>query len=162
MRASSLMDSKFSMSVRSSLDTSYLPVMLNVPTLPGTYTVVFRMTTADGKKFGEPLHVLIEVEDEELDAPPAYEEYASAPSSPLQAVPVSIPQTINDLPEYDVPEFIEPEAPVEEEVAPAPAPAEQFAFPEQLEQLKVMGFQNDEETLKSVLVVTNGDIAQAI
>merc|ERR1712048_1102999 len=100
MRASSLMDSKFSMSVRSSLDTSYLPVMLNVPTLPGTYTVVFRMTTADGKQFGEPLHVLIEVEDEEL-APPAYEEYASAPSTPLQAVPVSIPQTINDLPEYD-------------------------------------------------------------
>merc|ERR1712178_331640 len=51
----------------------YLPVMLNVPTLPGTYTVVYRMTTADGKQFGEPLHVLIEVEDEELDAPPAYE-----------------------------------------------------------------------------------------
>lgn len=141
----------------------YLPVMLNVPTAPGPYQATYRMTTADGTRFGEPLNVYIEVPKGFQEAPPAYESVASSPTAPLAAVPGSIPQTINDEPalRYDVPEFVEPEAEeVEEEVQPAPT--EPFAFASQLQQLQAMGFQNDEETLKSVLVVTNGDIAQAI
>jgi len=131
----------------------YLPVMLNVPTLPGTYTVVYRMTNGNGKKFGEPLRVVIEVED---DSPPNYEEIVSEPSSPLSAVPGSIPKTISDVPEY-----VEPEPEAEEEVEEA-APAEPFAHAAELEQLKGMGFVMDEEVMKSVLVATKGDIGQAI
>jgi len=129
----------------------YLPVMLNVPTLPGTYTVVYRMTNGS-MKFGEPLRVVIEVED---DSPPNYEEIVSEPSAPLSAVPGSIPKTISD-----VPEFVEPEPEAEEEVEAAPA--EPFAHAAELEQLKGMGFVMDEDVLKSVLVATKGDIGQAI
>jgi len=129
----------------------YLPVMLNVPTLPGTYTVVYRMTNGINK-FGEPLRVVIEVED---DSPPNYEEIVSEPSAPLSAVPGSIPKTISDVPEY-----VEPEPEAEEEVEAAPA--EPFAHAAELEQLKGMGFVMDEDVLKSVLVATKGDIGQAI
>jgi len=129
----------------------YLPVMLNVPTLPGTYTVVYRMTNGSNK-FGEPLRVVIEVED---DSPPNYEEIVSEPSAPLSAVPGSIPKTISD-----VPEFVEPEPEAEEEVEAAPA--EPFAHAAELEQLKGMGFVMDEDVMKSVLVATKGDIGQAI
>merc|ERR1719336_3619992 len=50
----------------------YLPVMLEAPKLPGTYTAIFRMTNAEGRVFGEPLRVVVEVPDE--DALPSYEE----------------------------------------------------------------------------------------
>merc|ERR1711879_1022860 len=56
----------------------YLPAMFDVPSLPGTYTAVFRMTTAEGMRFGEPLRVVIEVEDQE---PPKYEEAKEMPTS---------------------------------------------------------------------------------
>lgn len=144
----------------------YLPIMINVPSVPGTYTVVYRMANGKGQKFGEPLRCVIEVEDEV--ALPTYEEVASspAPSSPLSAVPGSIPQTINDAPEVDEPVVIVPYRKLQkkeagEEVVEA-APAEPFAFATELQQLKDMGFMNDEETLKSVLVVTKGDLGQAI
>merc|ERR1719195_89273 len=131
----------------------YLPLMLNVPELPGTYSAIYRMTDESGRQFGEVLRVIIEVPEEE---PPKYEEakMMSAPSAPaFSSVPGSnIPKTIDDVPEEA------PEAPVEVKEAPE----EVFEHAIELQMLKDMGLENDEETMKSVLVVTKGDIAQAI
>merc|ERR1712062_948768 len=109
----------------------YLPCMLNVPELAGTYTAIFRLTTTDGLSFGEPLRVVIEVEDEQ---PPKYEEVLSEPeSNSFTSVPGSnIPKTIEDVPESA------PEEP--QEVKEEAAPAEPFAFAAELQQLKDMGF----------------------
>jgi len=132
----------------------YLPLMLNVPELPGTYSAIYRMTGESGRQFGEVLRVIIEVPDEE---PPKYEEAKkmSAPSAPaFSSVPGSnIPKTIDDVPEEAT------EAPVEEVKE---APEEVFEHAIELQMLKDMGLENDEETMKSVLVVTKGNIAQAI
>jgi len=132
----------------------YLPLMLNVPELPGTYSAIYRMTDGSGRQFGEVLRVIIEVPEEE---PPKYEEAKkmSAPSAPaFSSVPGSnIPKTIDDVPEEV------PEAPVEEVKE---VPEEVFEYAIELQMLKDMGLENDEETMKSVLVVTKGDIAQAI
>merc|ERR1711879_375948 len=131
----------------------YLPLMLNVPELPGTYSAIYRMTGESGRQFGEVLRVIIEVPEEE---PPKYEEakMMSAPSAPaFSSVPGSnIPKTIDDVPEEA------PEAPVEVKEAPE----EVFEHAIELQMLKDMGLENDEETMKSVLVVTKGNIAQAI
>jgi len=133
----------------------YLPAMLNVPTLPGTYTAVFRMTTADGKRFGEPLRVVIEVED---DMPPKYEEAKEMPASPqpsFSSIPGNnIPKSID----IDVPKE-QPKVVEEETVEAVP---EAFDYAVELQMLKDMGLENDEETMKSVLVAVQGDIAQAI
>jgi len=132
----------------------YLPLMLNVPELPGTYSAIYRMTDQSGRQFGEVLRVIIEVPDEE---PPKYEEAQkmSTPSAPaFSSVPGSnIPKTIVDVPEEAT------EAPAEEVKE---APEEVFEHAVELQMLKDMGLENDEETMKSVLVVTKGDIAQAI
>merc|ERR1719346_770953 len=128
----------------------YLPLMLNVPELPGTYSAIYRMTDQSGRQFGEVLRVIVEVPDEE---PPKYEEAKkmSAPSAPaFSSVPGSnIPKTIDDIPEEAT------EAPVEEVKE---APEEVFEHAIELQMLKDMGLENDEETMKSVLVVTKGNI----
>lgn len=134
----------------------YLPAMFDVPSLPGTYTAVFRMTTAEGMRFGEPLRVVIEVEDQE---PPKSEEAKEMPTSPqpFSSVPGSnIPKSI------DIDDIPEKESTVFEEETVEAVPEEAFDYAVELQMLKDMGLENDEETMKSVLVAVQGDIAQAI
>jgi len=133
--------------------------MLEAPKLPGTYTAIFRMTNAEGRVFGEPLRVVVEVPDE--DALPSYEEVnEEAPkSSPFSfsSVPGSnIPKTIDFDPVEEAVKAVE-----EEEVKEEPA-VEPFVYAVELQMLKDMGLDNDEEMMKSVLVAHQGNIAQAV
>merc|ERR1719336_1339895 len=86
----------------------YLPVMLEAPKLPGTYTAIFRMTNANGRVFGEPLRVVIEVPEED-EAPPTYEEVS-------EEAPKSSPFSFSSVPGSNIPKTIDV-APVEEKVA---------------------------------------------
>jgi len=141
----------------------YLPVMLDTPKLPGTYSAIFRMTNAKGRVFGEPLRVVIEVPEEEEEAPPTYEEVneeapKSSPWGAFSSVPGSnIPKTIDVAPVEE--KVVEEEVKVVEEKE---EPAIPFAYAVELQMLKDMGLGNDEEMMKSVLVAAQGNIAQAI
>merc|ERR1719493_563449 len=84
----------------------YLPVMLEAPKLHGTYTAIFRMTNAEGRVFGEPLRVVVEVPDE--DALPSYEEVN-------EEAPKSSPFSFSSVPGSNIPKTIDFD-PVEEAV----------------------------------------------
>lgn len=76
---------------------------------------------------------------------------------------------IIDLTQYDNPLDIIGLDDIDDEVPPKPANAPSapaanapLEYSKELEQLKQMGFQTDDETLHSVLVACNGDLGQAI
>jgi len=131
-------------------DVAYIRCMLSVPEVEGSYSLTYRLSDSVVGKFGGRLMTQIDV----MEKPAQKEE------EPVVAE-VGIPQAI-DLAEAE----IEAEERVmKEPSAPAPAPkepAKPFEFQKQKEQLKMMGFDMDDETLDSVLVACKGDIGQAI
>lgn len=131
-------------------DVAYIRCMLSVPEVEGSYSLTYRLSGPAVGKFGGRLMTQIDV----MEKPAQKEE------EPVLAE-VGIPQAI-DLAEAE----IEAEERVmKQPSAPAPAsnePVKPFEFQKQKEQLKMMGFDLDDETLDSVLVACKGDIGQAI
>jgi len=131
-------------------DVAYIRCMLSVPEVEGSYSLTYRLSGPAVGKFGGRLMTQIDVMEK-----PAQKEEEQVLAE------VGIPQAI-DLAEAE----IEAEERVmKEPSAPAPAskePVKPFEFQKQKEQLKMMGFDLDDETLDSVLVACKGDIGQAI
>jgi len=134
---------------------AFINCMLQVPTIPGRYVVVYKLAY-NGKRFGEKLRTVIFVkEPEQKPVVPEEEEEDRG--------------VIEDFEEEEIPYVEERKEDVQEEIpAPQvidePVPAEPvleaFAFADQLANLVGMGFQED--TSKTALVATNGDMPQAL
>jgi len=155
-------------------DVSYIRVMVNIPMLPGQYSVRYRLCTPK-EKFGQKMETIVTIEDlrnrmqrtdtmdtaieEPADLPALSVPFAMQPAKSDDSIQTAV--TFSSEPECDIPELIEdcqspppPSAPAQPEV--------QLKFPEQVEQLKMMGFGQDDEILDSLLVVAKGNIAQAL
>jgi len=139
-------------------EVTYIRCMLSVPEVEGTYSVTYRMTGPKGK-FGGRLTTEIEVAQPEK-ATSTDEKAVTFSSEPGKNIPSVIDLTNEEEEEVEA-------APEERSVpkcAPsAPAqPEKKFQFQKQKDQLKLMGFDIDDETLESVLIACKGDIGQAI
>jgi len=144
-------------------DVAYIRCMLTVPEVEGTYSLTYRLSGPQGK-FGGRLTTEIEVADEpmpEVKAPLPDEPKVTFTSEPGK----NIPSVIDLTEESDLESALESD----EEPRPAAVPSapsqpeeKQFQFQQQKDQLKLMGFEMDNETLESVLVACKGDIGQAI
>jgi len=146
-------------------DVAYIRCMLTVPEVEGTYNVTYRLSGPKGK-FGGRLTTEIEVAKPEAKATESTDEKAVAFSSePGKNIPSVIDLT-NEEEEEVWPEVLQPQPakPSVPLVAPsAPViPEKKFQWQKQKDQLKAMGFEMDDETLESVLIVSKGDIGQAI
>merc|ERR1719216_508460 len=139
-------------------DVAYIRCMLSVPEVAGTYSLVFRLSGPNGRKFGARLMTEIEVK-EIAEEPVKATESTDEPKVTFSSEPGNnIPKAI-DLAE----EAAEDEKAFTEPAPSAPvAPSKPFQFQKQKDQLKAMGFEMDDETLESVLVVAKGNIGQAI
>jgi len=139
-------------------DVAYIRCMLSVPEVAGTYSLVFRLSGPNGRKFGARLTTEIEVK-EIAEEPVKATESTDEPKVTFSSEPGNnIPKAI-DLAE----EAAEDEKAFTEPAPSAPvAPIKPFQFQKQKDQLKAMGFEMDDETLESVLVVAKGNIGQAI
>jgi len=143
-------------------DVAYIRCMLAVPEVEGTYSVTYRLSGPKGK-FGGRLTTEIEVVKPEAKAIESTDEKAVTFSSePGKNIP-----SVIDLTNEEEEEEILAAEPVERSVPiPAPSapviPKKKFQWQKQKDQLKAMGFTMDDETLESVLVVSKGDIGQAI
>jgi len=136
-------------------DVAYIRCMLSVPDVEGTYSLTYRLSGPKGK-FGGRLTTEIEaVADKETSME---EPKVSFTSEPGKNIPAVIDVADEDKEPPKAVEVIEPKpsAPVQ------PEPVQQFQFQKQKDQLKMMGFEMDDETLESVLVACKGDIGQAI
>jgi len=147
-------------------DVAYIRCMLSVPEVEGTYTLNYRLSGPNGK-FGGRLSTEIEVVAETVEKTtepnkrgPEVSDFKMT-SEPGKNIP-----NVIDLADVDedpiveqlVKDLVEPKP-----SAPAPpAPEKNFQFQKQMEQLKLMGFDMDDETVESVLVACKGDIGQAI
>lgn len=121
-------------------DVAYVRTMLNVPTVPGRYSVVYKFKNSDGKKFGQKLRsiVIVEEPEEDSDVPELAEDNQSIASA------------VEEMPEL--------EQPVQEEPEPV---KEDFVYAQQLTQLRGMGF-DDTDMMKAVLVSVDGDVGRAL
>merc|ERR1711978_827437 len=141
-------------------DVAYIRCMLTVPEFEGTYNVTYRLSGPKGK-FGGRLTTEIEVAKPEVEATESADEKAVTFSSePGKNIP-----SVIDLNEAEVEEaWPQPAEPSVPRVVPsAPViPEKKFQWQKQKDQLKAMGFEMDDETLESVLIVSKGDIGQAI
>lgn len=136
-------------------DVAYIRCMLSVPDVEGTYSLTYRLSGPKGK-FGGRLTTEIEaVADKETSME---EPKVSFTSEPGKNIPAVIDVADEDKEPPKAVEIVEPKpsAPVQ------PEPVKQFQFQKQKDQLKMMGFEMDDETLESVLVACKGDIGQAI
>jgi len=135
---------------------AYIRCMLSVPEVEGTYSLTFRLSGPTGK-FGGRLTTEFEVVEVEADEP----KQAGAPTD--KEVTLTQPNLAKDVPKVIdlTKEEEEPEVSVPQPSAPAP-PKKKFQFEKQKDQLKLMGFDMDDETVESVLVACKGDIGQAI
>lgn len=142
-------------------DVAYIRCMLSVPEVEGTYSLNYRLSGPKGK-FGDRLSTQVEVvAEKETKAEETNVTFSSQPGKNVPKIvdlsnladeeedPV-VAQLVKDLPEP------KPSAP-----AP-PAKKKPSQFSKQKDQLKLMGFDMDDETLESVLVACKGDIGQAI
>lgn len=128
-------------------DVAYIRCMLAVPHVEGSYSLTYRLSGPAVGKFGGRMSTEIEVSKKPAEI-----------KEPLESE-VGIPRAI-DLAEAEIEEE---EGVMKEPSAPAPKELEQpFQFQQQKQQLKMMGFEMDDETLDSVLVACKGDIGQAI
>merc|ERR1711951_332786 len=116
--------------------------MLSVPEVEGTYSLTFRLSGPTGK-FGGRLTTEFEVEADEP-------KQAGAPTD--KEVTLTQPNLAKDVPKVIdlTKEEEEPEVSVPQPSAPAP-PKKKFQFEKQKDQLKLMGFDMDDETVESVL-----------
>lgn len=136
-------------------DVAYIRCMLSVPDVEGTYSLTYRLSGPKGK-FGGRLTTEIEaVADKETSME---EPKVTFTSEPGKNIPAVIDVADEDKEPPKAVEIVEPKpsAPVQ------PEPVKQFQFQKQKDQLKMMGFEMDDETLESVLVACKGDIGQAI
>jgi len=135
-------------------DVAYIRCMLAVPEVEGTYHVTYRLSGPKGK-FGGRLATEIEVAKPEAKATESTDEKAAAFSSePGKNIPSVIDLTHEEEEEVEAMPPLEPSAPV--------VPEKKFQWQKQKDQLRDMGFDADDETLESVLIVSKGDIGQAI
>lgn len=129
---------------------AYIRCMMSVPEREGSYSVTYRLSGPAVGKFGSGLSTEFEVK----------EKPAETIQEPIE-VEDNIPQAI-DIAEKQVEKE---ERVMKQPSAPAPAPQEPAPpspFQQQKQQLKMMGFDMDDETLESVLVACKGDMGQAI
>jgi len=138
-------------------DVAYIRCMLTAPEVEGTYNVTYRLSGPKGK-FGGRLTTEIEVAKPEATES-TDEKAVMFSSEPGKNIP-----SVIDLNEEEVEAMPQPAEPSVPRVAPsAPvAPEKKFQWQKQKDQLKAMGFEMDDETLESVLIVSKGDIGQAI
>jgi len=146
-------------------DVAYIRCMLTVPEVEGTYNVTYRLSGPKGK-FGGRLTTEIEVAKPEAKATESTDEKAVAFSSePGKNIPSVIDLTNEEeeevWPEVSQPQPAKPSVPLVAPSAPV-IPEKKFQWQKQKDQLKAMGFEMDDETLESVLIVSKGDIGQAI
>merc|ERR1719479_520081 len=146
-------------------DVAYIRCMLTVPEFEGTYNVTYRLSGPKGK-FGGRLTTEIEVAKPEAKATESTDEKAVAFSSePGKNIPSVIDLTNEEeeevWPEVSQPQPVKPSVPLVAPSAPV-ASEKKFQWQKQKDQLKAMGFEMDDETLESVLIVSKGDIGQAI
>merc|ERR1712073_254137 len=146
-------------------DVAYIRCMLAVPEVEGTYHVTYRLSGPKGK-FGGRLATEIEVAKPEAKATESTDEKAAAFSSePGKNIPSVIDLTNEEeeevWPEVSQPQPVKPSVPLVAPSAPV-APEKKFQWQKQKDQLKAMGSEMDDETLESVLIVSKGDIGQAI
>jgi len=136
-------------------DVAYIRCMLSVPDVEGTYSLTYRLSGPKGK-FGGRLTTEIEVVAEKETS--MEEPKVTFTSEPGKNIPAVIDVADEDKEPPKAVEIFEPKpsAPVQ------PEPVQQFQFQKQKDQLKMMGFEMDDETLESVLVACKGDIGQAI
>jgi len=136
-------------------DVAYIRCMLSVPDVEGTYSLTYRLSGPKGK-FGGRLTTEIEVVAEKETS--MEEPKVTFTSEPGKNIPAVIDVADEDKEPPKAVEIFEPKpsAPVQ------PEPVNQFQFQKQKDQLKMMGFEMDDETLESVLVACKGDIGQAI
>jgi len=135
-------------------DVAYIRCMLAVPEVEGTYHVTYRLSGPKGK-FGGRLTTEIEVAKPEAKATESTDEKAATFSSePGKNIPSIIDLTNEEEEEVEAMPPLEPSAPV--------VPEKKFQWQKQKDQLRDMGFDADDETLESVLIVSKGDIGQAI
>jgi len=136
-------------------DVAYIRCMLSVPDVEGTYSLTYRLSGPKGK-FGGRLTTEIEVVAEKEVS--VEEPKVTFTSEPGKNIPAVIDVADEDKEPPKAVEIVEPKpsAPVQ------PEPVKQFQFQKQKDQLKMMGFEMDDETLESVLVACKGDIGQAI
>jgi len=142
-------------------DVAYIRCMLAVPEVEGTYSVTYRLSGPKGK-FGGRLTTEIEVVKPEAKAIESTDEKAVTFSSePGKNIPSVIDLTNEEEEEILAAEPVERSVPLPAPSAPV-IPKKKFQWQKQKDQLKAMGFTMDDETLESVLVVSKGDIGQAI
>jgi len=136
-------------------DVAYIRCMLSVPDVEGTYSLTYRLSGPQGK-FGGRLTTEFEVVAEKETS--MEEPKVTFTSEPGKNIPAVIDVADEDKEPPKAVEIFEPKpsAPVQAE------PVKQFQFQKQKDQLKMMGFEMDDETLESVLVACKGDIGQAI
>jgi len=165
-------------------DVAYVRCVLNVPELKGAYHVCYNLKCLEVGNFGSPLISRVEVlKDYEIDDSDDSDTMDTAVRDSLANSPdvddikkqeIKVVQDakgnhIIDLTQYDNPLDIiglddnVNEVPPKPANAPsAPAANAPLEYSKELEQLKQMGFQSDDETLHSVLIACNGDLGQAI
>jgi len=137
-------------------DVAYIRCMLSVPEVAGTYSLTYRLSGPTGK-FGGRLMTEIEVADSVKRAPEKKDEpKVTFTSEPGNNIPKAI--DLADDAEEEMPEVAVQPKPS----APSQPEKKKFQFQKQKDQLKLMGFEMDDETLESVLVACKGDIGQAI
>lgn len=152
----------------SSEGAAYINAMIQVPTVPGRYLVVYQLKH-NGVRFGEKLRTIIFVKKaaEQEEERGVIEDYQE---EDMEIPYVDEKQQVEEEKEQ-IEEKTEPQEevvfepvpvePVPEPVqVPVPAPEEPFAFSDQLASLVAMGFEDD--TAKSCLVATNGNLQQAL
>lgn len=159
-------------------DVAYIRVMINVPEVPGSYSVGYKLITIDGK-FGQKMRTVVNVEKAMIKPEMVRQERAESIQSAIEepskdersesidslasateddfppnidrassiatAVSVDIPDQIDDeeAPEPSAPRLTEPKY----------VGLFKYKHAEKIEALKAMGFNQDDETLNSLLVV---------
>lgn len=144
-------------------DVAYIRCMLSVPEVEGTYSLNYRLSGPNGK-FGGRLTTQVEVvAEEETKAEEPKVTFSSQPGKNVPKI-VDLSDVADEEEEDPVVAQLVKDLPEPKPSAPAP-PAKKkssFQFQKQMDQLKLMGFDMDDETIESVLVACKGDIGQAI
>merc|ERR550539_1289669 len=132
-------------------EVTYIHAMLNVPNVDeGSFSVVYRLCDPNGKKFGPQLRTVIKVVP--APAEPEEEEEAVVSPPPLRA---SVASSLDTAVTYEDELLAE----VDQEEDPA-VPAFQYAS--ELASLQAMGFTQDEEMMKGMLIANKGSVQATV